>query len=405
VRVTGGFTHMVAPGVELIVDGGVRQKDQQASLFGLFRGSYVDTAVTTSSLTPRLNIQHTMFGRPAKAIAGIDVYQTDYGSNRSLFQGAAPIHHYDLAQTTVGAYWQQTVAVRPDTDVSAGLRIQWNSVTARDIFNPLAPVGPFGANPQGLPLDTTETKNAWHIGIERRLNDVVTLFGRAAHSFRVPNVDERVGMAPVLTVTNFDLRTQESYDAEIGFRLRWGGLAWQTSVYDMHLTNELHFSPITFANVNLDPTRRTGVENIAAYRFNDAVGVKGSLTYIRAIFRDGPFAGNDVPVVSRWTGSAAVTWNVFGKRLVFDGVVRYVGKRFFDGDEANAARMKIPAYTVVDARVGGEIDRLFWSVSVQNLFNRLYYDYALDLSSPGFPFFAIYPLQGRTFMVKLGART
>jgi iron complex outermembrane recepter protein len=404
VRLTTGVTRMLASGTELIVDGGVRQKDQQAGFFGFFRNAFVDTSVTTTSITPRVNINRDVFGLPSRIIAGIDVYRTDYDSDRSLFKGAAPNHHYDLGQTTVGAYWQQTVAVRADTDVSAGFRIQWNSVTARDAFNPAAPIGPLGANPQGLPLDKSETQNAWHVGAEHRLNANLALFGRAAHSFRVPNVDERIGQAPVLTVTNFDLRTQTSYDIEAGFRLRWGGLTWQASVYDMYLTDELHFSPITFANVNLDPTRRTGVENIATYRVNDSVRLKGSLTYTRAVFREGPFAGNDVPVVSRWTGSAGVTWNVVDKRLVFDGVVRYVGKRFFDGDEANAGRMIIPASTVVDVRVGGEVDNLFWSFAVQNLFNRLYFDYALDQSSPGFPFFAVYPLQGRTFMFKAGAK-
>ena len=71
----------------------------------------------------------------------------------------------------------------------------------------------------------------------------VTLFGRMAQSFRVPNVDERVGASPVLTITDFDLRTQKSHDYEGGVRLRFGPFDVQSSVYDMHLTDELHFNP------------------------------------------------------------------------------------------------------------------------------------------------------------------
>jgi iron complex outermembrane receptor protein len=63
----------------------------------------------------------------------------------------------------------------------------------------------------------------------------------------------------------------------------------------------------------------------------------------------------------------------------------------------------IPAYTVMDLRLGGEADRFFWSLSVQNLFNKSYYDYALDQSFPGFPFVSIYPLPGRAVTLRAGA--
>ena len=59
---------------------------------------------------------------------------------------------------------------------------------------------------------------------------------------------------------------------------------------------------------------------------------------------------------------------------------------------------------MVDVRFGGEYDRYFWALSVQNVFNKLYFDYGLDQS--GFPatqFFSIYPLPGRTFKFKVGA--
>jgi iron complex outermembrane receptor protein len=87
---------------------------------------------------------------------------------------------------------------------------------------------------------------------------------------------------------------------------------------------------------------------------------------------------------------------------VLDAVARFTGKRFLDGDEANAGLMMVPATTVVDLRLGGEIDKFFWSVSVQNLFNRQYFDYGLDTSFPGNQFVSVYPLPGRTFMLRAG---
>ena len=83
----------------------------------------------------------------------------------------------------------------------------------------------------------------------------------------------------------------------------------------MQLNNEILFIPFPpiGANINLDPTRRFGVENSATLRLSDTVRLKGGLTYTRATFREGMYAGNDIPLVSRWTGNSGVTWDIYKK--------------------------------------------------------------------------------------------
>src|ERR1700678_3301642 len=59
---TAGFTKTLWNGAELIVDGGMRNKDQQAAFFGNFplldfNASYDNTRLQTWSLTPRLSIK------------------------------------------------------------------------------------------------------------------------------------------------------------------------------------------------------------------------------------------------------------------------------------------------------------------------------------------------------------
>ena len=94
----------------------------------------------------------------------------------------------------------------------AGGRIQRNKTTARDTYDPLAPQGFLGV--EGLPLDQSETNHAWHLGVEHKLVPGVTLLGRMAQSFRVANIDERIGSALFGVPTDFDLRTQKSDDSE-----------------------------------------------------------------------------------------------------------------------------------------------------------------------------------------------
>lgn len=396
---TAGFTRMLTPDIELIVDGGWRRKDQQAAFFSPFVEQYVNTTLTTYSVTPRVRIDTPFFGLPSRVIAGLDYYSSDYDSDRSQFSGNPPIHRYRLGQDSVAGYWQQTVSVLPSTDISGGVRVQRTKVTASDAFDPTAP-GAFGI--QGLPLDQSETNDAYHVGFEHRFSPIFAVFGRAAQSFRTPNVDERVGMALFGTPTTFDLKTQTSHDLEAGVRLNFRRAMVQTSVYHMKLENELIFDPINFVNYNLDPTQRRGVETIATWQMTDDVRLKGSLTYIDATFREGPNAGKQVPLVSPWTGSIGVSWNIWKKYLTFDGVVRYVGERHMDNDQANFQPL-IPATTLVDVRLGGELDQFFWAVSVENLFNESYFDYAVA-SATTFGRYNAYPQPGRTFLVRAGVK-
>jgi iron complex outermembrane recepter protein len=399
---TLGVTRLLWQGTELVLDGGVRNKAQEAGIISAF-GSAFDTGfkvnLTALSLTPRLLSQHRVGGAPAKLIAGFDLQHSIYGNDRSQHLGDPPIHRYDLKQTTAALYAQETIGVRPDTDIAFGGRVQRNAISARDRFDPTAPGGA-GAGPEGLPHDASELQYAWHIGVEHRVTREVALFARAARSFRLPNVDERVAMSPFSVPTSFDLKTQTSHDIEGGIRASAGPLTWQTSIYRMELKNELHFSPATFTNTNLDPTRRTGVETIVSWRVADDLRLKAGLAYTSAQFRDGPFAGNDVPLVSPWTGSVAASWDIYQKYLVLDAVARVFSNRRMDNDQANF-RPLIPGKTVVDLRLGGEIDRMFWSVSVQNVFNTLYFDYAIASAfTPGT--YNAYPLAGRTFLMKAG---
>ncbi|MGH6790746.1 MAG: TonB-dependent receptor [Pseudolabrys sp.] len=400
VNLTLGGTRNLANDFELIVDGGVRYKKQDAfsTLFGFSTSDARE--LTTASFTPRANITRDFLGLPSKITTGIDVYNASLAVDRSSLLADPPIHAYGLTQTTVGAYWQHTIGILPDTDISYGAREQNTQLRASDKFDVTAP-GAFVFDAQAIPLTHQEWNYALHLGAEHRFSDAFAVFGRLAHSFRTPNVDERIGVNafPV----NFDLKTQTSWDAEAGIRARLGPVDLQSSVYDMRLNNEILFIPFPpiGANINLDPTRRYGVENSASIRITDTVRVKGGLTYTRAVFREGPFAGNDVPLVSKWTGNVGVSWDIQPKALVLDVVTRYVGARRMDNDQANFQPF-IPGVTLVDLRLGGQVDRFFWSVAVQNLFNVYYFDYAVA-SSATFGTYNAYPQPGRTYMVRAGA--
>ena len=406
---TSGFTKSLWNGVDLIVDGGIRNKKQQSGFFGAtpfpsFASTYVDVDLLTWSITPRLSVKNLMFGMPSSLLSGIDYYDATYHQDRGAFKGFAPYHRYDLAQQTLAGYWQHTIGFLPTTDFSYGARVQNTNLTARDRFDAAAP---FAFDTQALPLASNETQYAVHLGIEHRFNNVFSLFGRAARAFRTPDVDERVSSGPSFDAffnpvpQTFKLKTQTSHDVEGGFRIKSGPFQMQSSIYNMDLANEIHFIPALFFNANLDRTRRYGSETSASLRVSDTVSLRGGVAYTRAVFREGAFTGNDVPLVSRYTASGGVSWNIWQNYLVADATVRGWSERFMDNDQANTQR-RIPASATIDLKLSGQYQHLFWSVSVNNVLNALYYDYAIASSFTEGRFSA-YPLPGRTYMVKAGA--
>lgn len=409
-NVTTGFTKTLWNGAELIVDGGVRDKRQQGQFYGdvplqSFNASSFLAHLQTWSITPRLSITNPTFGLPSKILTGIDYYDAKYDGERGQYLSGTPAHTYNLQQQSLAGYWQQTLTVLPTTDFSYGGRLQSIHLQATDQLNMASP-GWFG-DTQASPLNSTETQYALHAGLEHRFNDVFTVFGRAARAFRTPNVDERVAAGPSfdpLTFAalprSFDLKTQTSYDVEAGFRVKSGPFALQASGYNMDLTNEIQYDASTFSNTNLDPTRRTGGELSASYRINDAVTLRGGGAFTHATFRDGLYAGNDVPLVSRYTGNAGVTWNIWQNYVVFDATARAWSSRYMANDNRNV-QPKIAGNGTIDLKLSGEIDHFFWSLSVLNLFNAEYYDYAVA-SATTIGRFNAYPLPGRTYLVKAG---
>ena len=175
----------------------------------------------------------------------------------------------------------------------------------------------------------------------------------------------------------------------------------QSSIYNMDLENEIQFNPVLFFNVNLDPTRRYGSETSASLRVSDTVQLRGGMAYTRAVFREGPFAGNDVPLVSRYTAQRRRDLEHLAE-LSRARRHRARLERALHGQRPGQHPAPIPASATVDFKLSGAYERFFWSVGVNNLFDALYYDYAIASTfTPGR--FSAYPLPGRTYMVKAGA--
>ena len=191
-------------GVDLIVDGGYRQKDTQSGFFGAtpflsFTSTYNDAVLQTWSITPRLSVKNSIFGIPSQILTGIDYYDATFHQERGAFQGLPPGPHLRSDATVVGrllAAHGRAVADDRFLLWRAGSKHQpechgIGSTPSR----PIAPCFSIAALRQLRWIATKHNTRCTSV-FEHRINDVFSVFGRAARAFRTPDVDERVSTGP-----------------------------------------------------------------------------------------------------------------------------------------------------------------------------------------------------------------
>lgn len=407
-NINPGFTHYWDNGTEAVIDLGYREKNQKAffgdyDYDGLF-SSYLNTDLQTFSFTPRVITPHRLFGQPSRTILGLDYYDHEYDSDRALNQDTSdtPVHRISINQKTTALYADSTTSATEKTTVNLGARLQWVSQDGKDRFDPAAP----GANPvfdnQAPDYDDDFRVHMLEAGIEQQFIPSTSGYLKWTRSARVATVDELFEFDPTTFARVFSpLQPQTGNGVDLGTQYKQGRYSGTANAYYMRLKNEIHYNPATFENVNLDPTERYGVELSGMVDINDRFSLQGNYTYLRARFTDGPFAGNNVPLVPENKASLAGTWRAAPTTELIVAV-NYVDKKFFDNDQSNSFAEKIPAYTTVDAKLAHTYKGFRLTAEVNNLFEEEYFDYGVS-STFSAGVYNAYPLPERTIMFTLAA--
>jgi iron complex outermembrane receptor protein len=356
-----------------------REKETDASFFVAtpFRNN-IEARVTVWSAAPRAQLAHRLGGWDSTLVAGVDLEDWQF----EAVAGPAIIGRPMAEQDNAAVYAQHTTSFPTATSVTVGARVQRARYAISD---PTAPAANFARE---------STLRAYELAARQRVMEGVFVYAKAGSSFRVPNVND---LYSLFTASVTPLEPQTARDREIGAEVGFGPGHYRIALYRIGLTNEIFFDPLTFTNRNLPPTRRSGVEAEAKWRFA-AADAFVNYTYVDAEFREGafggiPIAGNAVPLVPRHAANAGVSW-LFLPRTRANAVVRYVGDRPFDADETNTFGRRMPSYTVVDAKVTHERNDWLLSAGARNLFDEKYYSYGVFT---GFPTFAALPAPERAW--------
>ncbi|CAH1387860.1 TonB-dependent receptor [Candidatus Nitrotoga sp. M5] len=393
--------------------GVARRTKNQKSNFD-FNGfpNYRDSDLNVNSLTPRIKLAHSL-GGDSTLVAGIDLRRWNYGldtSNAAANIGQ-PINQVSMTQQNSAWYLQNTTHLSKATTLLAGVRNERISIKSNDVYNAAASGAAFGS---AAPLGSFKaSKVAYDLGLRHQLNGEVALNGKVGRGFRFANIDEIYESSPSFTNQFQFLRPQTSDNVEVSIEQRVQNGSWRAALFNNKVHNEIHLDPFTtgIGNTNLPPSRRRGLELDGKWQALPQLALNAAYTYIDAKFlsgvlQGGPFtqtnvniAGKKVPLVPSHKFNLGAAWAITEQTLL-NSSVTYVDSQFMDNDEANTLGIKIPSYTVADMKLVHKTGPWQLSTSVNNLFDRKYFNYAVSSQfTPGK--YNAYPLPGRTLFINV----
>ena len=243
----------------LVIDGGYRRKSTRSQFdFGFGFGAYAETSVETLSFTPRLLLSREIAGHTTDWLLGVDLYLHDYDSKRSDFKIniGQPAHNLDVEQESLAVYGQTTIALTDKTSLTAGARVQNVRQKARDTYDATAPGGAFGS--EAPDFTESDTEESYELGLKHLFTDNWSAYARLDRSARFGTVDELFEFNNSFQQVFSQLKPQVSRGIETGVSYKNDWLTSTLSVFHQKITDEIHFNPATFQNVNLDDTEHRG---------------------------------------------------------------------------------------------------------------------------------------------------
>jgi iron complex outermembrane receptor protein len=379
-----------------------------------------------------LNLRGGVDGSITRVKIDIFADSVKFGGDRSLTtQVRSPL--WDVAPFLLA-----DVTTGPVT-ISAGARYDYVRIPFENLLDPTADtVGRYEElNPR--------------VGVTVSVAPGASLFASWGESFRSPAVIENAcadpeAPCPLPFALGDDppLEPVEANTIEAGFQYATGSFVLDGSVYRTNVRNDIFLTPfgeeepeggtIDGFFINLDRTRRVGVELGAAYRFPGGHSAYLNYAFTRATFRSpaeifsirslgaeeeeeeeviNPFptsnevvAGSRFPLVPDHLIKGGATARI-GRYFYVGADARYTGNQWLRGDEANVTS-QLDDYIVADARIGVEFDR--WEVSgvVTNLFQNRYAifgTYNVNQGNPAGPTVERFLSPGSERMFRLIVRT
>lgn len=365
---------------ELELAAELSHRDRKSESVFVFGGAPFNSRVDgdMTQFSPRLRYLADLGGYQNELVAGLDFARWNRHTVSDF--GGFPASDANASQSSRAIYVRDEIRIGK-ARIAAGGR---HEVFDKDFTNPLG----FATTA----YSRSHSLNAWELQAKYDFTPSLNAFGKVGRSYRVANADENAG-TPVI---NQPLEPQTSQDLELGVSVGSAARKLTARVFRHRLTNEIFYNPLTFANVNLDPTQRQGIEIEGNLRLANAFMLAATVQHVSAKFRGGPNAGNEMVLVPRNRVALRLNWLPGNEHSGFVGL-QWTGKQRYGGDFANACAARIPAFATLDARYAYRTGPWEFAVAGSNLTDKRYFTNAFGACQSG-----IYPDPGR--QIKVSAR-
>lgn len=398
--ITAGIKQKFNNGIDAIFDVGFRHKNQNTFLEQAGFPNSLDTDLDVWSFTPRMKLEPELFSTSHNLTVGADIYYYNYNSDTAPTFATinTPVHKVGMDQESYAIYANDLVGITDAFYFEFGIRLQHINVSAKDQFDATAPGGAFDSGAGVFSKDDTE--EMYNLGLRYLFNDVLSVYGNVGRSVRFGTIDE-IYQFNALFLREFSvIDPQTSKHLDVGLNYDAEKISGSVSAYYMDLKDEIHFNPATFTNLNLDPTERKGIELTVKFTPLVNFSINGNYAYIESTFDEGPFAGNEVPLVPKHTASLYANWDI-NHYFSLATSWRYVGKKRFDNDQTNDFGQEIPNYDIWDLKLTGSYQAWSSSFSINNILDEKAFDFGVRSTGVAGRYNG-QPLPERSFTISIG---
>ena len=386
-----------------VLSSSMRLKDSYSDLQSTSYPSYNDTSLTNYQLSPRINQSKSYFGKFVFSTYGVDLQYADYESFRKKNENAIPLHIYNAWQSNQSVFTNQSFDLSKKTTIGIGLRYQRNIIGIGDKLNTNAP-DYSGWQTEHSIFKDEEYNYSSNLGIDYNYNQYLSFFGRIGNGYRYPNIDDRIGGSGD---TSFSLKTQKSFDIELGSKITKKKSSYVLSSYIIESENELGYDSDNFVNININSTKRFGIEFETNNFISKNISLNNNIDFSKAKYTSGnqgtyanDFKDRDVPLVPQFSLNSNLEWQL-SKFTKVSTTLEFQDDMRMESDDENFQHKKIPSHFLSNLSLESTIANLNFIFSIDNIFNESFYNYAVASSSSQGVYNA-YPEPGRVIHLSVG---
>lgn len=343
------------------------------------------------SFNPKFNIRYGLGGFSHHATIGYDYFR---GTTDSLTSPTGNQAYTQAATQTSHAVYAQNIT---DLGDRLALTLGVRSQRLRQSASQSAYTTYWGGFQPAMSGRSSDTREAYEAGLSYRA-DGWKFTGRAGTLYRFPNTDELYGFDPLTfdPVFAFGLEPQRGTVYEVGATRTFARASLGLNLYRQDMRDEISSDP-NGGNMNIDKTRRLGVELNAKLALTDTLSGDLGLAFEDAEIRGGAYAGSDLPMVPGVQASAGLTWQAT-ERSSYSARLNHVGERRYGDDYSNLAG-DLASHTRLDLLASWRVRDWQIDARVLNATDRKYAafgGYGFNTGTFAFDTF-YYPADSRTY--------